>query len=98
MPKRLSKKLARTPPLARLGNDADRFAGWKHTDADTRNTEADFPKFVAKQTSSGIGKTVAFGPKADMREFRPARRYSLRRRQVGLMLLDLLFESEHRPQ
>ena len=62
MPKPSSKKLARTPPLARLWNDAVTFAGWKHTDADASNTEADFPKYLAKQTCRGLGKTAAFDP------------------------------------
>ena len=35
-----SKKLARTPLLATLWNDAAKFAKYVHTDGDARNTDA----------------------------------------------------------
>ena len=35
-----SKKLGRTPLLARLWNVAVRFARWMRTDGDARNTDA----------------------------------------------------------
>jgi hypothetical protein len=58
---RSGKKLARTPLLARLRNDAVRFARWKHR-VPTLATPTRFPKYLAKQTSSGIGQTAAFDP------------------------------------
>jgi len=61
IPKRSKKKLARTRPLARLRNDAIRFARWS-TRLPTLATPKRFPKYLAKQTSSGIGRTAAFDP------------------------------------
>ncbi len=61
IPKRSKKKQARTRPLARLRNDAVRFARWKHTDT-TLATPKRFPQYLNKQTSSGIGQTAAFDP------------------------------------
>ena len=40
-----------------------RFARWKHTDTDAPATPKRFPKYLAKQTCRGIGKTAAFDPK-----------------------------------
>ena len=60
IPKRSGKKLTRTPLLARLRNDGRLGLPGGSTRIPTLATPTRFPKYLAKQTSSGIGQTAAF--------------------------------------
>ena len=60
IPKHSSKKLAGTPLLARLRNDAVRVCQVETHRYRRSQHRSRFPKFVAKQTCRGIGQTAAF--------------------------------------